>query len=85
MLVANDPVATFSLPLPNLRARLDGGAFGLKPRFPHHAGLPDPATLPDERPPVEEGPGHGDGVEPQPVADGFAPFQSDRDQRRAVC
>jgi hypothetical protein len=30
--------------------------------------LADPAPLPDERPAVEPGPGHGDGGEPLPVA-----------------
>ena len=71
------PVATFFLLLADLRARLAGGAFGLKPRFPHRAGLPDPAPFPRDRPVVKQGPGHGDSVEPQPVAGGFAPFKVD--------
>ena len=75
------PIAAFLLPLADLLARLDGGAFGLKPRLPHRARLPDPAPLPDDRPGAEQRPGHGDGVEPQPVTGGFAPLQVDRGHR----
>ena len=71
------PIPALFLLLADLRTRLDGGAFGLEPRFPHRARLSDPASLPHDRPAVEPGPGHGDGVEPQPVADGFAPFEVD--------
>ena len=35
-------VAAFFLPLPDLLACLDGGAFGIKPRFPDRARLSDP-------------------------------------------
>ena len=40
------------------------------------------APFPDQRPAVEQGPGHGEGVEPLPITGGFAPLQVDRDQRR---
>ena len=43
----------------------------------------DPAPFPHDRPAVEQGPGHGDGVEPLPVAGGFAPFEADRGHHRA--
>ena len=72
------PVAAFFLPLPHLRARLDGGASGVKPGFPDRGRLSDPAPLTNERPAVEQGPGHGDSVEPQPVVRRFAPFKVDR-------
>lgn len=59
-------------------------ALALEPRLPHRARLPDPAPLPHQRPAVEQGPGHGDGVEPPPVAGRLAPFQADRSHRRAI-
>ena len=68
----------------DLLTRLDGGGLGLEPAFPYRARLSDPAPLPDNRPPVEQGPGHGDVVEPQPVAGRLAPFEVDRRHHRAI-
>ncbi len=71
------PVAAFFLPLPPLRARLDGGASGVKPGFPDRGRLSDPAPFPNERPRAKQGLGHGDSVEPLPVTGRFAPFKVD--------
>lgn len=71
----------FLLPLEYHRARRPGRAFGLELRLPHRARLPDPAPLPNHRPAVKQGPGHGDGVEPLDVPGRFAPLQVDRGHR----
>jgi hypothetical protein len=74
---ADEPVAALFLPLTKLYACFEGGAFGLKPRFPDRARLSDPAPLPNDGPLIEQGPSHGDDVEAVPVVDRLAPLQVD--------
>jgi len=78
LLSAYSPIAPLFLPLAPPLPRRPSLAFRLEPRLPHRLRLTDPAPFPDDGPVIEQGPGHGDSVEPHPVAGRLAPFQASR-------